>query len=129
MSSQLFCPQAPKAPIVSEFKCLVRNVYYEARGESIDGQIAVAKVTINRLKTHAPTLCRVVYQSNQFSWTMKPITKGIDKIAWERAEIASIIAYNMVGFEATHYHNFSVTPKWGYKKVAIIGNHIFYQQK
>lgn len=112
-----------------EFNCLVRNVYYEARGQTLEGQVAVAKVTLNRLKTHAPTICRVVYQPYQFSWTMKPITKGIDKVAWKSAEKAAIIAYNMEGFNATHYHNFSVKPKWGLEKVGVIGNHIFYQQK
>lgn len=115
--------------MVAEFRCLVRNIYYEARGESLEGQIAVGQVTLNRLKTHAPTICRVVYQPHQFSWTMKPITKGIDKIAWETAERAAILAYNTKGFEATHYHNFSVSPKWGYEKIAVIGNHQFYQQK
>ena len=114
---------------MAEFKCLVRNVYYESRGETAEGQIAVAKVTLNRLKTHAPTICRVVYQPHQFSWTMKPINAAINKTAWKEAEKAAIIAYNMEGFEATHYHNFSVHPKWEYEKVAIIGNHIFYQQK
>ena len=123
------CPSVPKIPKAAEFKCLTRNVYYEARGEPLEGQIAVAKVTINRLKTHAPTLCRVVYQPHQFSWTDRPITKAIDRTAWYHAENASIIAYNMNGFEATHYHNFSVHPNWGYEKVAVIGKHIFYQQK
>lgn len=116
-------------PKVAEFKCLVRNVYYEARGETMEGQIAVAKVTINRLKTHASTLCTVVYQPNQFSWTTKLSTKKIDKKAWEVAEKAAIIAYNMKGFNATHYHNFSVNPNWGFELVAIIGNHKFYEQK
>jgi len=121
------CPLAPKIPSKTEFRCLVRNVYYEARGESLEGQVAVAKVTLNRLNTHAPTICRVVYQPHQFSWTMKPITKGIDKQAWAIAERASLIAYNSDGFDATYYHNTSVRPKWGFTKITQIGNHIFYR--
>ncbi len=114
-------------PPEMEFRCLVRNVYYEARGESLEGQIAVAKVTLNRLKTHAPTICKVVYQPRQFSWTMQARTKGIDARAWLVAERASLIAYNIEGFDATYYHNTSVRPNWGFTKITQIGNHIFYR--
>ena len=51
--------------------CLARNVYYEARGEAIAGQYAVAEVTMNRKSSpHYPkTVCDVVYQKEAFSWT------------------------------------------------------------
>ena len=106
----------------------MRNVYYESRGEPVEGQVAVARVTLNRLKTHAPTICKVVFQKKQFSWTLKPVSKRIDKVAWDIAEKAAVVAYNTEGFEATHYHNTSVSPKWGLTKVTQIGNHIFYRQ-
>lgn len=61
-----------------EFQCLARNVYHEARGESLEGQIAVAQVTLNRVAhwRYPDTICEVVHQDTgsksydcQFSWT------------------------------------------------------------
>ena len=51
--------------------CLARNVYYEARGESLAGQYAVAEVTMNRKASlgYPKTVCDVVYQRDAFSWT------------------------------------------------------------
>src|SRR5919106_4678476 len=51
--------------------CLARNVYYEARGEPIAGQYAVAEVTMNRKASprYPKTVCEVVYQKEAFSWT------------------------------------------------------------
>ena len=54
----------------TEIDCLARNIYHEARGESLQGQIAVAAVTVNRVLTkgYPSSICQVVYQPYQFSW-------------------------------------------------------------
>lgn len=122
-------PAAPKLPSKKEFACLVKNVYYEARGESPQGKQAVAKVTLNRVKhkNYPKSICGVVYQKRQFSWTIKPSKAKIDNKDWLDSMHAATKAYNSTkAFPATHYHNFTVRPRWGLKKVAVIGNHIFY---
>ena len=122
-------PAAPKLPSKKEFTCLVKNVYYEARGESPQGKQAVAKVTLNRVKHKAypKSICGVVYQKRQFSWTIKPSKAKIDKDDWQDSVNAATKAYNSNKyFPPTHYHNFTVRPNWGLKRFAVIGNHIFY---
>ena len=80
-----------------DLNCLAKNVYHEARGEPIDGQYAVAEVTMNRVASkHYPnTVCDVVYQTNfdvirkrnvsAFSWTELDLTAPIDDRIWQRA--------------------------------------------
>lgn len=106
-----------------ELTCLHDNVYHEARGESREGMVAVAKVTLNRVGTYANSVCKVVYQKKQFSWTAKKHKKP--KFCQECMD-AIHIALNDSDFPATHYHNHTVKPKWGLTQVAVIGNHTFY---
>lgn len=68
--------------------CLSLNIYHEARGESIDARGAVATVTINRTKDkdHPNSICGVVNESKQFSWT-KHNSRVKDKKAFEEAKV------------------------------------------
>ena len=118
-----------KLPKPQELECLIKNVYYEARGEPYEGKVAVAKVTMNRVNhpSYPKTICGVVYQPKQFSWTIKPSKAKINPKEWYESTKASIEAYNIEnGLQATHYHNFTVSPKWNLQRVVVIGNHIFY---
>ena len=118
-----------KIPEPKELDCLITNVYHEARGEPYEGKVAVAKVTMNRVNhpSYPKTICGVVYQPKQFSWTIKPSKAKINPKEWYESAKASIEAYNMEGgLAATHYHNFTVSPKWNLQEVVTIGNHIFY---
>lgn len=122
-------PAAPKLPSVKEFNCLVKNIYHEARGESYKGQKAVGLVTLNRVRDsrYPDTICKVVYQPWQFSWTTNYVSKKINRKEWQQAINAATAAYNSTSrFRATHYHNLTVSPNWNLKKIAKIGNHIFY---
>lgn len=116
-------------------ECLAKNIYYEARGEPFQGQLAVAKVTINR--TLHPTqfgrsICSTVYAKKQFSWTIKrqKPPKGPE---WESSKIIAEAA--MMGhlrlddFNATYYHADYVKPKWAAKlsHIGSIGSHLFYK--
>lgn len=115
-----------------EFKCLVKNIYYEARGESTKGQKAVALVTINRAahKDYPDTICGNVYKKHQFTWTANKNRKVTDKQAWAKAEEVAYMVlsgnHGLGSFKATHFHTKQVSPNWGLKRKAVIGNHIFY---
>lgn len=123
------------------FVCAACNAYHEARGETLGGQIAVVKVTIARMRAegYPKSLCAVVWQPGQFSWTLEGHTRVSDRHAWDVAQAAAHLAieaaighgdlraYTPAAVDgATHYHAKSVSPDWGLKRVATIGNHIFY---
>ena len=72
-----------------ELRCLALNVYFEARGETTAGQLAVALVTMNRVKhrRYPNSVCRVVWQRRQFSWTHDGKSdRPTDKRAWRVAQ-------------------------------------------
>ena len=125
--------------------CLARNVYFEARGEPVAGQYAVAEVTMNRRasRRYPNTVCEVVYQKNwdpirrrmvgAFSWTefdTLPDPRGEE---WQRAlSIAEAVYYQRytpVLKGATHFHANYIRPAWADDKhrVAKIGRHVFYK--
>jgi len=117
--------------------CLARNVYYEARGESLAGQYAVAEVTMNR-KAHPrfpSTVCEVVYQKEAFSWTsLGPLDPPVGE-PWLRAQRIAEEVYHqrrpakMPG--VLHFHATYVQPDWSKDRqrvrVARIGKHVFYR--
>jgi N-acetylmuramoyl-L-alanine amidase len=115
--------------------CLARNVYYEARGESLAGQYAVAEVTMNRRASLAypKTVCEVVYQEKAFSWTEYEVLDEPDGDAWLRAtRVAEEVYYQrrppaLPG--VLHFHAVYVRPDWAKdrKRVARIGQHVFYR--
>ena len=116
----------------NELFCLTQNVYYEARGESRAGKIAVALVTLNRMedKRYPSTICGVVFQKKQFSWTVSYNKGGINMAQWRQSQEAALEAYldrSILGnFKATHFHNTQVNPGWKLRRVTKINNHIFY---
>lgn len=120
--------------------CLAQNIYFEARGESIEGQAAVAWVTLNRLldEDHPNTICKVVWQDSQFSWTHdgKSDTPR-DAESWDRAQdIALDLAYSYdpeldpTG-GSTYFHERSIKPGWSkrFERVGQIDNHVFYTDR
>ncbi len=73
-----------------ELRCLALNIYFEARSEPIDGQLAVAFVTINRMedRRYPKTLCGVVWQKRQFSWTHDGKSdRPHEQRAWKQAQM------------------------------------------
>jgi len=115
--------------------CLARNVYFEARGEPLAGQYAVAEVTMNRKasRLYPRTVCEVVYQKSAFSWTdlgALPEPEGEEwKLAWK---IAEAVYYGREAPKvkgALFYHATYVQPDWatGKRPVARIGKHVFYR--
>ena len=127
-----------------DLNCLAKNVYYEARGEPIDGQYAVAEVTMNRVASkHYPnSVCEVVYQSNfdvirkrnvsAFSWTELDINAPVDEEIWKQAWKVAEEVYDERAKPrvkgALFYHSRYIRPRWSKRKrrIARIGGHIFY---
>lgn len=113
--------------------CMAKVIYYEARGESLAGKLAVAKVTLNRANSgkFPPTVCGVVYQKGQYSWAHGKAPKITDKNAWQES---LNIATNAVDtglteldhFKAMYFHAKQVKISWKYKRITTIGNHVFY---
>jgi len=127
-----------------ERKCLATGLYYEARGESYAGRLAVAEVVLNRVaSTRYPnSICEVVYQGSerltgcQFSFTCDGMSKDpSDKLAWRKAQrtaqhvLMGMIREPVIGEGVTHYHADYVNPVWAGQlyKVTKIGRHIFYR--
>jgi spore germination cell wall hydrolase CwlJ-like protein len=119
-----------------ELGCLALNIYHEGRGEPTRGQAAIAAVTMNRVRSnHYPgTVCDVVWQYKQFSWTLAPSSDhGIsDPRAWKQAlVIARLFVDGAISAdvgEATHYHTNDVSPYWiaDNKPLTRVGKHTFY---
>ena len=126
----------PTSTSGQELGCLAMNIYHEARGETEKGKLAVAAVTMNRVKAkyYPDTVCGVVWQKKQFSWTELKVKYHAvnDTKAWVNAiEIAQLFidGGNWPGVgEATHYHTTAVSPNWKDDTllVAQVGNHLFY---
>ncbi len=127
-----------------ELHCLTEAIYYEARGESIEGQIAVAEVIINRVdsKRYPDSVCGVVSQgeerlnSCQFSYKCDGEPERMsDKNARHRARDVAILILKgerrSLTDRATHYHATYVNPYWSkkLKKTAQHGTHVFYRYK
>lgn len=112
--------------------CLALNVYYEARGEPVEGQVAVALTTINRAKATQCELCDVVFHSDQFSWTVGWKKKKPTGPAWEKAMEVAIASLYMQDFTqgATHFHAEYVNPYWaeGEAPIGRWGTHLFYKR-
>ncbi len=125
--------------------CMATAIYFEARGESYRGQVAVAQVVRNRVKhgAYPNSICSVVFQNQswknrcQFSFACDGVPERVnEKTAWKQAEeIATKVIngdiYLAEVANATHYHANYVRPKWApkLKKLTNIGVHIFYRFK
>ena len=115
------------------YKCMVENVWHEARGEGIKGMHAVALVTMNRVKQRNKTVCEIVYEPRQFSWTANVtgyLPSNIDDV---RKAVANVMTDNVSDFTngATHYHASYVNPLWAssMQRVAVVGKHHFYRKQ
>lgn len=114
---------------LEKVKCLAETVYREARGEPFKGKLAVAQTVINRSRSGAypNNICKVVFQRYQFSWTTGWNQVWLaDQDSYQIARLALMGTHSLKDFKALYFHNTSVNPGWNRKKLAQIGNHIFY---
>jgi len=132
----------PAVEATAEEACLAEALYFEARGESIKGQFAVAEVILNRVasSTYPDTVCGVVNQGTgrkfqcQFTYTCDGLAEVIrEKAAHERLKKIAHLMVNggprNLTAGATHYHTKAVYPRWARKfpRTATIGVHHFYR--
>jgi spore germination cell wall hydrolase CwlJ-like protein len=117
-----------------QINCLAQNIYHEARGEPIRGQLAVAYVTLNRLEDRRfpNTICSVVFQRSQFSWTAHNPRIREPK-AWSRAkELAEqALILHALGEDSTYgaiyFDGRKAKQSYHTRRTVVIGKHSFYQ--
>ena len=139
MTPQLICLSGET---VSQLCCLATAIFFEARGEPIQGQELVANVILNRVEhsSYPDTVCGVVNQRKQFSYTHDGMSDNPldyndypDEIAWELSkEIAKETLDNGVfNPYILMYHTIHVDPYWAssYELSGVVGEHIFYREK
>jgi hypothetical protein len=124
-------------PLTDEANCIAVAVYHEARGESLEGQMAVAKVIMNRAASgkYPTSWCGVVKQPWQFSFVHNGRFPSVDQgsAAWRKAlgvtRLAVANAVETVPSDCLWYHADYVAPSWGQRltRVEKIGAHIFYR--
>jgi len=142
-----------KAVDPKQLACMAKNIFYEANGEPINGQAAVARVVMNRIRHgFGSNPCNVIYQATfvekensdgnmqkvklcQFSWVCE--NKGEPNKNSPGYIKAKEIAYDVMAYNAYEdvvpkstlfFHNLTVEPTWPYQQAKKIGNHIFYSK-
>jgi spore germination cell wall hydrolase CwlJ-like protein len=119
-----------------ELECLATGIYFESKGEPLTGQLAVGQVIANRAQSGGrfpSTYCGVLFQRGQFSFVRGgrlPYVAHSNK-QWQTAvALAKIVDQDLkesaVG-KALFFHARYVSPGWRLKRVAAIGNHVFYR--
>jgi len=143
-----FVPTTKRVKLAEgERLCLAQAIYHEARGESREGQLAVANVIINRAmsKKYPSTICGVVFQNAdkgkykcQFTFACDGRSDmGRERTAWNRSlKLADDAFYEfqrgerpgVIPNSALFYHTTAVAPQWShtFHRVAAIGSHVFY---
>ena len=113
--------------------CMATAIFFEARGEPLEGQHAVADVILNRVEdTRYPDdVCSVVFEPYAFSFTHDGRSDRLPETA--AADVAMAVAEDALsgqrlGLTATHYHTTAVQPYWAehFEFDGRIGNHLFY---
>lgn len=136
--AQLSLPVSEK-----DFKCLAQAIYFEARSEPLEGQVAVAYVILNRVKDrrYPDNICGVVFQNEnrrhlcQFSFACDGLSDNpYEMTAWNVARrIAGAVLINAqsdVTGRSTHYHAKYVSPRWAkhLQPTIQVGRHVFYRE-
>jgi spore germination cell wall hydrolase CwlJ-like protein len=128
--------------IMTAATCLALNMFFEARNESLASQAMIAEVTLNRVKhdLYPNTVCDVVWQRKQFSWTHDgkhddPTRMSyLDKESWKTIKLAAELILSdpekyLPKTGATHYHAYYVQPYWtsSMKYLGKVDSHLFYK--
>ncbi|HWE07233.1 MAG TPA: cell wall hydrolase [Rhizomicrobium sp.] len=130
--------------MLAEQRCLAEAMYYEARGEGVDGEKAIAEVVFHRMKSarYPHSVCGVVYQGAalkhacQFSFTCSgELQQRKTPGAWARAKrlaakiLGGLVQLGDITEDAISFHAVDVEPGWGdhLVKTIQIGNHVFYR--
>jgi spore germination cell wall hydrolase CwlJ-like protein len=132
MVAQLRAPE----PGSRELECLATGIYFESKSEPLAGQLAVGQVIANRANSGGrfpASYCGVLFQRGQFSFVRGHRLPAVSHSnrQWQTAvAIAKIVDQNLkdsVAANALYFHARRVSPGWHKKRVASIGNHVFYR--
>jgi spore germination cell wall hydrolase CwlJ-like protein len=124
--------------------CLAKNIYHEAANEPFEGKVAVAQVTLNRAASgqFPDDVCKVIYQKNklyekvicQFSWycdrtvKFRPVNQAAYDESMAVAKKVLLEGFRLPSLKnALYYHAAYIDPRWNRKRIAKIGQHIFYE--
>ena len=119
-----------------ELECLAAGVYFESKSEPLGGQLAVGQVIANRANSHGrfpSSYCGVLFQRGQFSFIRGGHWPAVNRSGrqWQTAvAIAKIVDQDLkdsAADNALFFHAKRVSPGWRLKRVASIGNHVFYR--
>jgi hypothetical protein len=132
MVAQLRSPDAGSR----ELQCLATGIYFESKSEPLAGQLAVGQVIANRTASHGrfpSSYCGVLFQRGQFSFVRGGSLPSVPRASkqWQTAvAVAKIVDQDLKQSEvgdALFFHARYVSPGWRLKRVASIGNHIFFR--
>ncbi len=123
-----------------EHICMAKNIYFEARNESIQGQILVALVTIQRVEDPRwpSDVCGVVYDNKQFSWYSDGLSdnpknkrKFVRSLLVASAILSPDTSMEDFTYNATHYHADYVNPRWAQHMIRLVkvDTHIAYREE
>ena len=137
MALLMFSPMVSAKPLSAEMKCMADNLHHEARVDGVAGMAAVASVVMNRVASprYPNTVCKVVHQRKQFSWTLyKRLKRQKLRHDWKTLMVARLAIKGQLIDKtggATHYHALYVRPFWAEHLpfTVQIGTHLFYKDK
>lgn len=122
------------AAVEPDLTCMAGAIYFEAKGEPLSGQLAVAEVILNRAKSgrFPKSVCSVITQRGQFSFVRGGRIPAVGanhmyRTAMAVAQVAMADKWDSPASNALYFHARRVSPGWRMTKVAAIGNHIFYR--
>jgi spore germination cell wall hydrolase CwlJ-like protein len=133
--ADLVAAQPQPAELSRELNCLAGAIYFEAKSESLDGQLAVGRVIVNRSKSgrFPNSYCGVVFQRSQFSFVRGNAMPVISKTSrgWKNAVAMAQIAHENSWTSqvegALYFHAARVSPGWHLTRLARVDNHVFYR--
>lgn len=125
----------PQGELSRELDCLAGAIYFEAKGESLPGQLAVGRVIVARSKSgrFPSSYCGVVFQPSQFSFVRGNAMPGINRSSrqWQNAVAVARIAdegsWRSPVEGALFFHAAYVSPRWRLTRMARVDNHVFYR--
>lgn len=133
--AELVASQPQPGELSRQMRCLAAAIYFEARGEPLRGQLAVGRVIVDRASSDRfpDSYCGVVLQRSQFSFVrgnrLPSVRRGSK--AWRNAvavaQIAKSDSWQSPTDGALFFHAARVSPGWHLKRLAQVGNHIFYR--
>lgn len=133
--AQMVAAQDAPGTLSPEMHCLAGAIYFEAKSESLSGQLAVGRVVVNRSKSgrFPASYCGVVYQRSQFSFVRGRSMPAINTASqdWREAvaiaRIADANAWRSPAEGALFFHAARVSPGWRLARIARVENHVFYK--